>query len=108
MPTQQAMGKPVKRSDPEVTNRCPKQRFDATAHFCGRFVGKGHGQQTLWRNAFDVDQPGCTMHEHTRFATTSAGDNQHGFGGCSNGLTLSVVQRFEDRGDIHRGDKAAS
>ena len=96
------MCKPVKRAYPQVANRRAEQSLDATAHFCGCCVGKGHGQQAMWRDAFDIDQPCCAMNEHTRLATAGASDNQHGFRGRSDGLTLSVVQRFEDRRDVHR------
>lgn len=41
------------------------------------------------------------MHEHASLAAAGAGDDQRGFGRCSNGLTLCVIQFVEDRGDIH-------
>ena len=43
------------------------------------------------------------MYQHPRFAAASTGDNQCGFRGRGDCLTLSVIQVIENWGDIHCG-----
>ena len=89
---QHAMRKAVKRANPEVLHRQFEQGLDATAHLGGRLVGKRHGQQALWRDALDIDEPGGAVDEHARLAAAGASNDERGFCGCGDGLTLRVVQ----------------
>ena len=103
---QQPVRKAVKRADPEVIDRHVQQRLDAPAHLGGGLVGKGHREQALRRYALDVDQPGGTVDKHTGLAAAGAGNDQRRLGRRGDGLTLRVVQRFQDRGDVHCGPAA--
>jgi hypothetical protein len=48
----------------------------------------------------DLDQPGDAMHQHTGFAGTSAGEDQLTTHGGSYGLTLGIVERIQQKGEI--------
>ena len=45
------------------------------------------------------------MHEDARLAAAGTGDHEHWLGGRRDGLTLRVIQRFEDWCDIHEARK---
>ena len=72
----------------------PHQLLDAMAHLGGSLVGEGHRQHGVWGRVFDLDQPGDTVHQHTGFAGTSAGQDQLTPDTGRDGLTLGIVERI--------------
>ena len=84
-----------------MLNRHLQQGFDARTHLGGRLVRESHGQEAVRRYAFDIDQPRGPVDKHARLATAGAGYDQRGLGRCSDGLTLRVIEVFEDRCDVH-------
>jgi hypothetical protein len=57
------------------------------------------------RGVFHLDQPGDTVHQHTGFAGTSAGQDQLTPQRGRYGLALSIVEGIQQKGEIvaHRG-----
>ena len=86
------MGDAMKSADPHGAERHTKQVLDPLAHLARSLVGEGHRHDAERRDAFDAIQPGDAVHQHTCFATARPGLNQQMSGGCSNGLTLRIVQ----------------
>ena len=95
------MGESVKGADPQVVGRHFEQRLDSATHFGGGLVGEGDGQQSLWRDTFDVDQPGGAMRQDAGLAAAGAGDDQQWLERGSNRLPLCIVKGFENRSDVH-------
>jgi hypothetical protein len=95
------MGESVKGAYPQVVYGHLQQGLDAAAHFRGSLVGKGYGQQALRRDAFDIDEPGGTMSKDARLAAAGTGDDQQWSGWRRNGFSLSLIQRFEYRCNVH-------
>ena len=102
MPAQQAVGKAVKCANPKIAGRHIQQALDAMPHLGCRFVGKGNRKQALWTEALDIDQPGGAMGQHAGLTATSAGDHQQRLRRRANSFALSVIQRIEYRGYVHR------
>src|SRR5580704_7705940 len=99
---QQAMRDAVEGADPERRGGNPQQPLDARAHLAGRLVGEGDGEDALGRGALGLDHPGDPMGEHARLAAAGARQHQHRPRWGGDGGALRVVQRIEDRGEIHR------
>jgi len=74
---EQAMGDTVKRSNPQGPRRDLQEVAGAGPHFAGRLVGKRDRQHPKGRDVIDLDQPGQAVDQHTGFAATGAGQNQH-------------------------------
>ena len=55
----------------------------------------------LRRNAHYADEIRDPVHENARLAAPGAGDHEQGLVRRGYGLTLRVVQRFEDGGYVH-------
>ena len=107
VPPQQAVRKAVERADPEMTDGHSEECLDAASHLRSRFVRKRDRKQPLRRDALDVDEPGSAMHEHAGLAAAGAGNDEGRLGRRGDRLALSLVQGFEDRGDVHEAQKCS-
>ena len=69
--------------------------FDALAHFCGGFVGEGHGQDGFRHDAHVLDEIGDAVSDDASFAAARAGEDQHRALGGFDGLALLRVELVE-------------
>src|SRR5205085_341693 len=100
---QQPVRNAVKGADPQSAARHTEQPLDATAHLPRRLVGEGHGQDAVGRDALGLDQPRDAVRQHPGLAAAGPGEHQHRAERRGDRGALSVVQRIEDRGQIHGG-----
>ena len=99
---QQPMRQAVKGADPEVAGRESQQVLDPMTHFPGRLVGEGDREEMLRHDVLDDDQPGDAVHEYAGLAAAGSGQHQHRPPGRrGHRLSLRVVQRIENCGDVH-------
>ena len=101
VPTQQTMRQPMKGAHPHAGCRRFDQLFDAFTHLAGSLVGEGHGKNGVWGQTLDIDQPGDTMHQHAGLAATGTGQHHQRIWRRAHGLTLGVIERVDNAGDIH-------
>ncbi len=82
----------VKCCDERLGQRAVAQQpVDALAHLAGRFVGKGHGQNRIRRDALFFDQPRNPAGNHARLARAGAGKyQQRPFGGLNRGALFRI------------------
>jgi hypothetical protein len=102
---QQAVRQAVEGADPHAGRVDTHQLLDAVTHLGSGLVGEGHRQNGVGRGVFDLDQPGDTVHQHSGFTGTSAGQDQLTAHGGRYGLTLGIVEGIQQKGEIiaHRG-----
>ena len=101
MQAQQAVRDAVEGADPERAARDAEQPLDARAHLGRGLVGEGDREDAVRRGALGLDQPGHPVGEHARLATARTGKHQHRADGAGDRRALRVVQRREDRGEVH-------
>ena len=89
---QQTMCEAVEGAYPHAGRVDAHELFDAVAHLGSGLVGEGHRQHRVRGGVFDLDQPGDTVHQHTGFAGTCAGQNQLTPDTGRDGLTLGIVE----------------
>ena len=102
---QQAVREAVEGADPHAGRVDAQQLLDAMAHLGSGLVGEGHRQDGVRRGVFDLDQPGDTVHQHSGFTGTGAGQDQLTANGGCYGLALGIVEGVQQKGEIiaHRG-----
>ena len=93
--SKQPVGKSVESSNPHATERLAEQRFDATAHFSRRLVGKCNCQDGEGRRLFCLQQPGDAVHQYPGLATARTCQHQQVGCGAGDGITLWFVERIE-------------
>jgi hypothetical protein len=87
----------VEGADPDGVDGVADEVGDALAHFAGRFIGEGDGQDLPGRNAHFVDEVGDAVGQHPGFARAGAG--QHEQGPCNSlcRFPLGGIERVEYR-----------
>ncbi len=101
MQPQQPVRDAVEGAHPHGAARHVEQFLDAVAHLGRGLVGEGDGQDVVGRGAQRADRPGDAMREHAGLAAAGAGQHQRGTGGRGDRGALFIVQRVEDRGEVH-------
>jgi len=101
--SEQPVGDPVKRADPQRRRRQVEHRFDAPTHLAGGLVRERHRKNGVRRDVLDFDEPRHTMREHARLAAAGTGEHESRCHRCGHGLPLCVVQTVEQVGYIHGG-----
>ena len=91
---QQTVSQAVEGAYPHACRVDTHQLLDAVAHLGSGLVGERHRQHRVRGRVFDLDQPGDTVHQHTGFAGTSAGQDQLTPDTGRDGLTLGIVERI--------------
>ena len=105
MHAQQAMRDAVERAHPQAARRNPQHGLQSPTHFAGGLVGESDRQNRLRRYAFDANQPGDAVDQHTGLARTGARQNAHMRWRRAHRFTLGIVQTVENfRNIIHGGD----
>src|SRR6185437_3921415 len=101
--TQQPMGEPVERADPQRAAGYSQQRLDPAPHFTGSLVRERHGQNAVRRDVLRLNQPRDPIGQHARLAAPGAGEDQHGTERSGDRFALRFVQRIEEGGQVHAG-----
>lgn len=97
---QQPMGQAMEGPYPHALRADAQQLLNALAHFRRRLVGKGDRQDAVRRSAFDLDQPGDTVHQHAGLAGTGAGQYALASQWSGDRLALGLVEGVEQMGDV--------
>jgi hypothetical protein len=68
--------------------------LDTVAHLTRRFIGKGYCHNAPGRRSLYSGEPGDSVHKHSGFARTGAGQHQGTARRSGNRITLSLIQPF--------------
>ena len=104
MRAQQTVRQAMEGADPHATDRLAQQGLDTVFHLARCLVGEGHGEDAPGRQTLDLDQPGDTVHQHTRLAGSGARQHQGTANRRGHGGPLGVVQAIDNVRYVHRGD----
>ena len=102
MLAQQTVRDAVEGADGQATRALADQRIAARAHFAGRLVGEGDGENRPRRRAFHFQQPRDAMREHARLPRAGAREDQVVTDGCADRFALRRIQTVQQMRDIHR------
>src|SRR5882724_2922513 len=100
---QEPMSNAVECPDPQAASRNTQQLLDAAPHLARGFVRERHGQNAVRRGASGLDDPNDAVSEDARLAAARAGQHQHRPQRGGHSVALCLVQRIQERGQIHRG-----
>ena len=100
--SQQPVRQAMERADPEVPRGKTQQGFDAMSHFPGGLVGEGYREEMLGEDVLDQDQPGDPVDQYPGLAAARARQHEDRMPGRGrHRFPLGIVQRIDDRGDVH-------
>ncbi len=86
----------VEGADPQLPVSAAEEAAQAFFHLVCGLVGEGHGEQVGGRDTAFFDQVCGAVGEHSRLAAAGAREDEQWAVGVEDGLTLTVVETFED------------